>query len=74
MAFRLRFAAEVASQVRQVDMWWRENRLAAQDLFWDELNAAFDQLEAAPLASSPCEFAQQPNLRRLLLPRTRYCL
>jgi hypothetical protein len=52
MPFRLRIAPEVAIQTAQVDEWWREHRPAAPDLFWEELNAAFDRLEAVPFASS----------------------
>ena len=74
MTFRLRIAPEAAIQTAQVDAWWREQRPTASDLFWQELNAAFDHLEAAPFASSLYEPVERPNLRRLLLPRTRYWL
>jgi len=32
---------EAESQIRTIDVWWRDNRRAAPDLFLDELSEAF---------------------------------
>jgi hypothetical protein len=34
---RVELSEEADAQVDEIDIWWRENRLAAPDLFTDEL-------------------------------------
>jgi plasmid stabilization system protein ParE len=73
MRYRLRIAVEVWRQADAVDSWWRVNRSASPNLFREELEAAFEQLVVSPLASRRYAHPGQPReLRRLLLPRSRY--
>jgi plasmid stabilization system protein ParE len=73
MRYRLRIAADVWLQAAGIDSWWRGNRPASPNLFREELAAALERLEAAPLASRRYEREDQASgLRRLLLPRSRY--
>jgi plasmid stabilization system protein ParE len=73
MRYRLLIAADVWLQADAVDTWWRANRRASPNLFRDELNAGLERLETSPLATRPYDHeGQPPELRRLLLPRTRY--
>ena len=39
---------EADAQTRTIDDWWRENRPASPNLFFDELSSAFDLLAHAP--------------------------
>lgn len=61
-------------QIRTIDGWWRENRLAAPALFAEELAAALDLIASAPRIGRRRRHAAIPNLRRLLLRATRYHL
>ena len=73
MGYRLRIAPEVWLQAEAIDSWWRANRRASPDLFRDELDAALERLETAPLAVRVYGHEGQPlTVRRILLPRTRY--
>jgi plasmid stabilization system protein ParE len=73
MRYRLRIAAAVWLQADAIDSWWRAHRPAAPTLFREELEAAMERLETAPLTSTVySQQGQPPDLRRLLLPRSRY--
>jgi plasmid stabilization system protein ParE len=74
MTYRLRIAREVVAQAAAVEEWWRANRPKAPDLFREELTAALERLESAPLMSQRYPTPEQPDARRLLMPRTRYFL
>ncbi|MGH9204567.1 MAG: hypothetical protein ACRD2A_25345 [Vicinamibacterales bacterium] len=39
---------EADAQIREIDDWWRRNRVAATDLFLDELTASFDIIGHTP--------------------------
>jgi len=45
---RVELSDEADAQVAEIDAWWRENRLAAPDLFADELERALDDLARMP--------------------------
>ena len=68
---RVELSDEAHAQVRTVDVWWRENRLAAPDLFSTELRLALTALEQMPTLGTPYE-AGTKKVRRLLLRRTHY--
>jgi plasmid stabilization system protein ParE len=73
MPYQLRIAEAVWLQADAIDVWWRANRRSAPRLFRDELEAALDRLETAPLTAGRYGHEGQPTeLRRLLLPRSRY--
>jgi len=56
-------------RIEIVDRFWRENRLAAPDLFKEELTVAELRLSQEPYAGRACLIGGK-QLRRLLLPRT----
>lgn len=64
-------APRARAQILNEQLWWLENRPKSPDLFDDELNRAFDLLLAEPYSGKNAKDPQHPNLRRLLLRRTR---
>jgi len=68
---RVELAPRALAQVRLVDGWWRENRLAAPTLFAEELASALEQLERGALlgVAYPSPLFE---VRRFLLPKSRY--
>lgn len=65
-------APRAVAQVEAIAAWWRANRPTSPDLFLDEFAAALTRLASAPFAGTAYRPGLRPNLRRLLLPRTRY--
>jgi plasmid stabilization system protein ParE len=59
-------------QIRTIDVWWRENRLAAQGLFSEELAAAIELIASAPRIGRRRRHRGVPGLRRVLMRATRY--
>ena len=68
---RVELAPRALAQVRMVDEWWRQNRLAAPTLFADELANALEILERGALFGVVYPFPLF-EVRRFLLPRSRY--
>ena len=68
---RVELAPRALAQVRLIDGWWRENRLAAPTLFAGELAHALEQLERGVLFGVVYPFPLF-EVRRFLLPRSRY--
>jgi len=68
---RVELAPRALAQVRVVDGWWRQNRLAAPTLFADELASALEMLERGVLFGVVYPFPLF-EVRRFLLPRSRY--
>ncbi len=68
---RVELAPRARAQVRLIDGWWRENRLAAPTLFAEELASALEQLERGVLFGVMYPFPLF-KVRRFLLPRSRY--
>jgi plasmid stabilization system protein ParE len=69
---KVELSAEAQAQVDRIDAWWREHRQAAPDLFAEELEAALCALAETPALG--VRYTPRPNVRRLLLGRTRYHL
>ncbi len=69
---RVALSAEARAQIERIDVWWRENRAAAPNLFAEELEAALRTLEATPAAA--VRYPPRQGVRRLLLRRTRHHL
>jgi len=67
-----RTTPEADAQIRTIDDWWRSNRLAAPDLFVDELAACFDVIGHAPHVGRLYRQSPIAGARRLLLKGTRY--
>jgi plasmid stabilization system protein ParE len=71
--YRVGFSVEALDQLERVRPWWVANRRAAPELFDDELLAALATLEAAPNVGSHYAHPRTAQeIRRLLMPRTRY--
>ena len=45
---RFELSDEAHAQVKEIDAWWRVNRLAAPNLFTNELGDALTMLERTP--------------------------
>lgn len=74
MTHRIELTDDAAAQAEAADAWWRANRLAAPELFGDELAYALDLLATmAPLTQVWAEL-EGKHVRRIGLPRTRYAL
>jgi plasmid stabilization system protein ParE len=68
---RIELSDEADAQITEIDAWWRENRLAAPDLFTDELERALADLGATPTLGTVYR-AGPATVRRLLLHRSQY--
>ncbi len=58
--------------MRQIHEWWQRERSNAPDLFLEEFGAALERLATAPSSGTAYAGGHRRDLRRLLLPRTRY--
>ena len=65
---------DAAAQLEAIRSWWIANRPAAPDLFDRELDAAVAALGKAAQAFALYHFDADVEIRRLLLPRTRYAV
>jgi hypothetical protein len=70
---RVSISASAEAQATTVDLWWQVNRRDAPGLFWDEFLEAIDTLETAPAFGERYHRGGE-QLRRFLLPKTRYHL
>ncbi|MBK9259119.1 MAG: type II toxin-antitoxin system RelE/ParE family toxin [Polyangiaceae bacterium] len=59
-------------QVREISRWWKANRPQRPNLFREELAGARHLLLRIPNAGSRYRLSKYPNVRRLLLLRTRH--
>jgi hypothetical protein len=66
---RVELSDEADAHVTPIDACWRENRLAAPELFTDQLGRALADLGTTPTLG-PVYRAGSPAVRRLLLRRT----
>ncbi len=69
---RVELSPGARRQVRTIDTWWRANRPSAPNLFAEELTRTLEQLGATPLLGTPYPYPGPFEVRRLLLPRSRY--
>ena len=72
--YRVGFSRTADSQVETIESWWRENRPAALEMFSRELGSAVRLLETSPLIGKAYPQAPIPEIRRLLIGRSRYHL
>lgn len=68
----VRVVPDAELQIRTIDGWWREHRLAAPALFAEELAAALDLIASSPRIGRRRRHPGVPGLRRILLRATRY--
>lgn len=66
------FTPTARGHFETIDAWWRIYRPAAPELFAEELAAAVNRLEIAPLSGLEYDAGESGCFRRLLLQRTRY--
>lgn len=71
---RVRVAPEARAQINEVAAWWRANRKAAPGLFRAELGDALDALARSPELGTAYYDSPVPDVRQLLMLRTRYHL
>ena len=65
-------APEAEAQIRRIDSWWRQNRIAAPHLFTEELAASFATIAIAPDVGHRYLHPDVPGVRRVLLRATRH--
>jgi plasmid stabilization system protein ParE len=70
--YRVELSPEALEQAQAIRAWWIDNRPAAPDLFVDELGAAIRKLGAVPHSGARYEATSLREMRRVLMPRTRY--
>lgn len=68
----VRLAHRAERDVRRIDAWWRENRLAAPDLFASDLSQAIRPLRGAPEIGPLREVLPGDGVRRILLRQTQF--
>ena len=72
MSLPVQTTPEADTQILEIDDWWRRNRLAAPELFFDELTASFDVICHTPQIGPLYRQSPVPGTRRVLLKGTRY--
>src|ERR1700744_3444979 len=72
MSFRIVVPERVENEIRRIDVWWRRHRLAAPDLFVEELAAALEPPARAPHAGRKYDPPSVLGVRRAILRATRY--
>jgi hypothetical protein len=71
---RVEFSPDALEQIRAVHEWWQIHRPAAPELLREELAATLAIVRSSPNAAKAYPFSPIPDLRRALMPRTRYHL
>ena len=70
---KVELSNEADAQVAEVDSWWRQNRLAAPDLFTDELERALDDLGTMPSLGTVYQPGQPATTaRQVRIPNSRH--
>lgn len=72
MSLQVRTTPEAGDQIGAIDEWWRRNRLAAPDLFLDELAGSFEIIGHTPQIGRVYRQSPVPGTRRILLKGSRY--
>jgi len=72
--FRVQLSPEARAQIATINLWWARNRPAAPTLVAAEFESAVQQLSVHPDSGRPHEEGSRADVRKLLLPRTRYHL
>ena len=63
---------EADAHIRQIDDWWRRNRLGSPNLFAEELAETFEMIGSAPFSGHPYRSLELSDARRILLRRTGF--
>ena len=72
MSLPVQTTPEADAQILEIDDWWRRNRLASPDLFFDELTASFDVIRHTPQIGRLYRKSPVAGTRRILLESSRY--
>ncbi len=72
MTRRVEISPLAARDLEAIDLWWRENRLAAPDLFLEEFAASLELIAEMPLVGRRYRALPAPETRRVLMHATRY--
>ena len=72
LLYRVVFTERAFSQVRDADVWWRENRRSAADAIGEELDRVVALLASQPRVGARAKSERLPGVRRILLSRVRY--
>ena len=72
MTAKLVLSAQMVAHAHAAEAWWRQNRMAAPDLFAAELEKVLALITEQPAVGRPTPRAEYPNLRRFELRRSRY--
>jgi plasmid stabilization system protein ParE len=67
---KLRITPRAQSQARARRAWWTEHRAAAPSLFDEELEQTLRLISETPEVGLRWPTARNPELRRLLMPKT----
>lgn len=71
MSRRLHVTRRAKQDIERIDAWWVENRQLSADLFFLELQDAFDMLKRRPTIGQRY-VSRSGSFRRVLLRGTRY--
>ena len=72
MTARIWFSPQGRAQAREAAEWWRNNRSKAPQLLARELRHYLKLVAETPSVGRPYQHSAIPDLRRVLLPRTKY--
>lgn len=72
MSLQVRTTPEADDQIGAIDEWWQRNRLAAPDLFFDELVASFEIIGHAPQIGRVYRQSPVAGTRRILPKESHY--
>jgi plasmid stabilization system protein ParE len=70
--YSVALAAKARAHLAAIQRWWLANRPAAPDLFGAEFRAAARRVASAPLSAAVYRTMNGREIRRLLMPRSRY--
>jgi plasmid stabilization system protein ParE len=68
------FLRRASKDVERIDVWWRQHRQSAPDLFLTEVGRALALIATTPALGVAARSHRLPGVRRVLLERTRYHL
>ncbi len=71
---KLEIAEPARRQAVEIEGWWAENRPAAPSLFAQEFRDTLEFIRRNPGVGTSWPTARRPDLRRVLMPRTRHHL
>ena len=74
MTHRIKLERRAAAEIETARNWWLDNRPAAPTAFDEELERAFEMIRSLPHAGQPIDDPDEPEQRRIFLPRVRYHL